>query len=71
MVAGIFSFSVMTGVYVSKTKNFRWFPITGNILLMIGTALLYLMRANTNYGLVRFAVIAFELFLIVDCGLCC
>jgi len=48
-VAGILTFSILSGALITKTGRYRIFPILGGILLIIGLCLLAQLEVDTSY----------------------
>ncbi|WP_345699722.1 MDR family MFS transporter [Kitasatospora terrestris] len=48
MVIGLLIASVFSGNVVSKTGQYRWFPVVGSLVMALGLYLLSLMRAGTS-----------------------
>jgi EmrB/QacA subfamily drug resistance transporter len=61
LVMGIMSGSIISGQTISRTGRYRWFPITGLGLLVIGALLLSRVSADTSMGVIDVFALIFGL----------
>ena len=59
MVVGIFSTSISSGISMSKTGRYKWFPVVGAVVVIVALYLLSIMTAHTPYWQ---AALSFYLF---------
>jgi EmrB/QacA subfamily drug resistance transporter len=59
MVVGIFSFSITTGLLITKTGKYKIFPIAGSVLIGIGLVLLSRLQVDTSYWFIAVAAYIF------------
>ena len=59
MVVGIFSTSISSGIFMSKTGRYKWFPIVGAGVVIVAPYLLSIMTPHTPYWQ---AALSFYLF---------
>ncbi|MDT4976657.1 MAG: hypothetical protein QOG98_2415 [Pseudonocardiales bacterium] len=48
LLAGLLVMSIGSGQYISRTGNYRWFPLAGTILVTVGLFLLIHLGAHTS-----------------------
>jgi len=63
LLVGLLVMSIGSGRYISRTGNYRWFPLAGTILVTIGLALLTRLAAHTSLLVVSVDILVF------GCGL--
>lgn len=49
MVFGMFTFSIATGLMITKTGKYKIFPVVGSVLVVIGLYLLSRLQVDTEY----------------------
>jgi EmrB/QacA subfamily drug resistance transporter len=59
MVVGIFSFSISTGLLITKTGRYKIFPIAGSVLITGGLVLLSRLAVDTSYPYIAVAAFIF------------
>lgn len=59
MVVGIFSFSITTGLLITKTGKYKIFPIVGSVLITIGLLLLSGLEVDTDYLYIALSAFVF------------
>lgn len=52
LLIGLLVMSVSSGRYISRTGNYRWFPLAGTLLVSVGLILLTRIGAHTSLALV-------------------
>jgi EmrB/QacA subfamily drug resistance transporter len=61
LLVGLLSMSISSGLYISRTGRYRWFPLAGTIGVTIGLALLSRLGAHTSLTIVSLYVLVFGL----------
>lgn len=61
LTAGIMTGSITSGRAISRTGHYRWFPITGSALLLVGASLLATIGVDTSLVLVSAYMVVFGL----------
>jgi EmrB/QacA subfamily drug resistance transporter len=61
LLVGLLAMSISSGLYISKTGKYRWFPLAGTILVTIGLFLLSRLAAHTSLTIVSLYVLVFGL----------
>jgi EmrB/QacA subfamily drug resistance transporter len=61
LLVGLLAMSISSGLYISRTGRYRWFPLAGTIGVTIGLALLTRLGAHTSLGLVSLYILVFGL----------
>jgi EmrB/QacA subfamily drug resistance transporter len=61
LLVGLLTMSISSGQYISRTGNYRWFPLAGTIVVTIGLVLLSHLGAHTSLLLVGLYVLVFGL----------
>jgi EmrB/QacA subfamily drug resistance transporter len=61
LLVGLLSMSISSGLYISRTGRYRWFPLAGTIGVTIGLALLSRLGAHTSLTIVSLYVLIFGL----------
>ena len=61
LLVGLLAMSISSGIYISRTGKYRWFPLAGTIGVTIGLALLTRLGAHTSLGLVSLYILVFGL----------
>ncbi len=59
LLVGLLAMSISSGIYISRTGNYRWFPLAGTIIVTIGLALLSRLGAHTSLTIVGLAILVF------------
>ncbi|MCW2752397.1 MAG: drug resistance transporter, EmrB/QacA subfamily [Aeromicrobium sp.] len=59
LLAGLLVMSIGSGQYISRTGNYRWFPLAGTILVAVGLFLLTDLGAHTSLVNVGFDILIF------------
>jgi EmrB/QacA subfamily drug resistance transporter len=61
LLIGLLSMSISSGIYISRTGNYRWFPLAGTIVVTVGLVLLSRLGAHTSLVLVCLYILIFGL----------
>jgi EmrB/QacA subfamily drug resistance transporter len=61
LLVGLLSMSISSGLYISRTGKYRWFPLAGTIGVTIGLVLLTRLGAHTSLLLVSLYILIFGL----------
>jgi EmrB/QacA subfamily drug resistance transporter len=61
LLVGLLTMSISSGLYISRTGQYRWFPLAGTIGVTIGLALLSRLGAHTSLVVVGLDVLVFGL----------
>jgi EmrB/QacA subfamily drug resistance transporter len=61
LLVGLLAMSISSGLYISRTGRYRWFPLAGTIGVTIGLVLLTRLGAHTSLGLVSLYILVFGL----------
>jgi EmrB/QacA subfamily drug resistance transporter len=61
LLIGLLAMSISSGLYISRTGKYRWFPLAGTIGVTIGLALLTRLGAHTSLLLVGLYILVFGL----------
>jgi MFS family permease len=59
LLIGLLVMSISSGRYISRTGNYRWFPLAGTVLVTIGLALLTQLGAHTSLVRVGLDILVF------------
>ena len=59
LLVGLLVMSIASGLYISRTGKYRWFPLAGTILVTIGLILLSHLGAHTSLALVGLYILVF------------
>ncbi|HEY2044399.1 MAG TPA: MDR family MFS transporter [Jatrophihabitans sp.] len=59
LLVGLLIMSVGSGRYISRTGNYRWFPLVGTVLVTLGLALLTRLGAHTSLVVVGSYILIF------------
>lgn len=59
LLLGLLVMSIWSGRYISRTGNYRWFPLVGTILVTIGITLLTRVGAHTSLVIVGSYILVF------------
>jgi EmrB/QacA subfamily drug resistance transporter len=59
LLAGLLLMSISSGRYISRTGNYRWFPLAGTILVTVGLSLLTKVGAHTSLVIVGIDILIF------------
>ncbi len=61
LLVGLLAMSITSGLYISHTGNYRWFPLAGTIIVTAGLVLLARLGAHTSLLLVSLYILIFGL----------
>jgi EmrB/QacA subfamily drug resistance transporter len=61
LLMGLLAMSISSGLYISRTGRYRWFPLAGTIGVTIGLALLTRLGAHTSLLVVSLDIAVFGL----------
>ena len=61
LLVGLLAMSISSGLYISRTGKYRWFPLAGTIGVTIGLALLTQLGAHTSLLVVSLDILVFGL----------
>jgi EmrB/QacA subfamily drug resistance transporter len=61
LLIGLLAMSISSGLYISKTGRYRWFPLAGTIGVTIGLVLLTRLAAHTSLLVVSVDILVFGL----------
>jgi EmrB/QacA subfamily drug resistance transporter len=61
LLGGLLAMSIGSGLYISRTGKYRWFPLAGTIGVTIGLALLTRLGAHTSLLVVSLDILVFGL----------
>jgi MFS family permease len=61
LLIGLLAMSISSGLYISRTGRYRWFPLAGTIGVTIGLVLLTRLGAHTSLLLVGLYLLVFGL----------
>jgi EmrB/QacA subfamily drug resistance transporter len=59
LLVGLLTMSIASGRYISRTGNYRWFPIAGTVLVTVGLILLSRLGAHTSLAIVGVDILVF------------
>jgi EmrB/QacA subfamily drug resistance transporter len=59
LLIGLLAMSISSGIYISRTGRYRWFPLAGTIIVTIGLALLSSLGAHTSLTIVGLDILVF------------
>ena len=59
LLIGLLVMSISSGRYISRTGNYRWFPLAGSVTVTIGLALLTQLGAHTSLVRVGLYILVF------------
>src|SRR6202042_73967 len=59
LLVGLLIMSIASGRYISRTGNYRWFPLAGTTLVTIGLVLLTRLGAHTSLGTISLYILVF------------
>jgi len=59
LLGGLLVTSIGTGRYISRTGNYRWFPLAGTLIVSLGLWLMAHLSAHTSLGVVMLDVLVF------------
>jgi EmrB/QacA subfamily drug resistance transporter len=59
LLVGLLVMSIGSGRYISRTGNYRWFPLAGTILVTVGLVLLTRLGAHTSLAIVGLDILIF------------
>ena len=61
LLVGLLAMSISSGLYISRTGKYRWFPLAGTIGVTIGLVLLTRLGAHTSLVVVSLDILVFGL----------
>jgi EmrB/QacA subfamily drug resistance transporter len=61
LLVGLLAMSISSGLYISRTGRYRWFPLAGTIGVTIGLVLLTRLGAHTSLLVVSLDILVFGL----------
>jgi EmrB/QacA subfamily drug resistance transporter len=61
LLVGLLAMSISSGLYISRTGRYRWFPLAGTIGVTIGLVLLTRLGAHTSLLIVSLYILIFGL----------
>jgi EmrB/QacA subfamily drug resistance transporter len=61
LLVGLLAMSISSGIYISRTGRYRWFPLAGTTIVTIGLALLSRLGAHTSLTIVSLDILIFGL----------
>jgi MFS family permease len=59
LLVGLLAMSISSGIYISKTGRYRWFPLAGTVIVTIGLVLLSRLGAHTSLTFVSLDILVF------------
>ncbi|MDQ2836871.1 MAG: MFS transporter [Actinomycetota bacterium] len=59
LLFGVLTMSISSGRYISRTGNYRWFPLVGTVLVTVGLVLLTRLGAHTSLVVVGCYILVF------------
>ncbi|MEP7019665.1 MAG: MDR family MFS transporter [Pseudonocardiales bacterium] len=59
LLVGLLFMSIASGRYISRTGNYRWFPLIGTVLVTVGLALLSRIGAHTSLLIISGDILIF------------
>jgi EmrB/QacA subfamily drug resistance transporter len=59
LLVGLLAMSISSGLYISRTGRYRWFPLAGTIIVTIGLVLLSRLGAHTSLTIVGLDILVF------------
>jgi EmrB/QacA subfamily drug resistance transporter len=59
LLVGLLAMSISSGLYISRTGRYRWFPLAGTIIVTIGLVLLSRVGAHTSLTIVGLDILVF------------
>ena len=59
LLIGLLAMSISSGIYISKTGRYRWFPLAGTIIVTTGLILLSRLGAHTSLTIVSLDILVF------------
>jgi EmrB/QacA subfamily drug resistance transporter len=59
LLVGLLAMSISSGIYISKTGRYRWFPLAGTIIVTTGLVLLSRLGAHTSLTIVSLDILVF------------
>ena len=59
LLVGLLAMSISSGIYISRTGRYRWFPLAGTIIVTIGLVLLSRLGAHTSLTIVSLDILVF------------
>jgi EmrB/QacA subfamily drug resistance transporter len=59
LLVGVLAMSISSGIYISRTGRYRWFPLAGTIIVTLGLALLAGLGAHTSLTIVSLDILVF------------
>jgi EmrB/QacA subfamily drug resistance transporter len=59
LLVGLLAMSISSGIYISRTGRYRWFPLAGTVIVTIGLVLLSRLGAHTSLTIVGLDILVF------------
>jgi EmrB/QacA subfamily drug resistance transporter len=59
LLVGVLAMSISSGIYISRTGRYRWFPLVGTVIVTVGLALLAGLGAHTSLTIVGLDILVF------------
>ncbi len=59
LLVGLLIMSIGSGLFITRTGKYRWFPLVGTVLVTIGLALLTQLGAHTSLGTISVYIFIF------------
>jgi EmrB/QacA subfamily drug resistance transporter len=59
LLVGLLAMSISSGIFISRTGQYRWFPLVGTIIVTIAVALLSRLGAHTSLRIVSLDILVF------------
>jgi EmrB/QacA subfamily drug resistance transporter len=59
LLVGLLAMSISSGIYISRTGRYRWFPLAGTSIVTVGLALLSRLGAHTPLTIVGLDILVF------------
>lgn len=59
LLIGLLAMSISSGIFISRTGQYRWFPLVGTIIVTIAVALLSRLGAHTSLRIVSLDILVF------------
>ena len=59
LLVGLLAMSISSGIYISRTGRYRWFPLAGTVVVSVGLVLLSRLGAHTSLTFVSLDILIF------------
>jgi EmrB/QacA subfamily drug resistance transporter len=59
LLVGLLAMSISSGIYISRTGRYRWFPLAGTVIVTLGLVLLSRLGAHTSLTFVSLDILVF------------